>query len=350
MIAADTSAPDAQPRPDPVLCVGPRIDDEHNGPSCGRLIDPTYAASRALGIERWCPGRNPCSLCAGIGESNRRAGRRARALDRARLPLKHRGWSFDNMELQRDEHTGDFMRRLRDSAHRTLGVLRCNAEAVHAVEQWSYGSLFLHGGVGTSKTTLAAAITERLAVPVEGGYVERTDDELRQIWKREDIEDYRRRARCLVQTKRHDVQYIDEHELMSRVSLGWSGDKDPLLQVTLAPMLVLDDLGSELDASLTRKKTVAQAFEQLIGRRYDDNLPIVITSNLSWGELTSEYVYGRRVADRLREMVEGNHWELRGPSWRNPPPREEAREPGRVVDRKTAASGDRQPALFGGDG
>ena len=70
--------------------------------------------------------------------------------------------------------------------------------------------------------------------------------------------------------------------------------------------LGLDDLGVEASTPWAR----AELF-QIVNERYDRDLPIIGTSNLSFDELESESLLGRRVTSRLREMC-GRAIEMRG--------------------------------------
>jgi DNA replication protein DnaC len=88
---------------------------------------------------------------------------------------------------------------------------------------------------------------------------------------------------------------------------------------------------------------VAKAIERLVSFRYEHNLRTMFTSNLPWSEVTEGRAYGRRVADRLNQLCQGVAWDMRGPSWRNPPEVEERGRPV-AVDRKAVAS-DPQLAL-----
>jgi len=320
-------------KPEPIDCVG----------GCGKQIE--WVPRKSFFVR----GTNPCQHCASLERLVKRENVRAIALDRAKLPPKLRGWSLDRLMLQEaDEHPGDFMKRCRHTGNRPFGVLRANANAISELKDWTGGgSAFLFGAVGCGKSTIAAAIAERLAVPADEGYRDRTDAELEAHFgdKWERIPKSRRRVRVLHQAR--DVLFIDEAELMARVRLSWSGDRDPLKKVSAVGVLFLDDLGTEIAGKSEKAREVTvKAIERLISYRYDNELPTFITSNLDWEYVTeTERPYGRRVASRLSEMVGGNYWHLRGPDWRNPPkPEAKRRRP--QQDRKARASG--EPDLFGG--
>lgn len=312
---------------------------------CGKLIDPVWRTSPRTGRQHWVCGRNPCDHCRAVAEVTERQARKQHALDRAKLPPKLQGWGFARMELQpEDEHPGDFIRRLSASMRRQLGVLNVNAEPVSELRHWldhRDSSVYLYGPAGTGKSTLAAAVVNHLATPVDQGWRERTEAELVEVFGDlvDNVPASRRRVRVLSESV--DVLYIDEGELMARVRNAWSGDKDPLKRVSQVGLLVLDDLGTELLASSDRTRPkVVQAFERLVAYRYDHGLPMLITSNLPWTQIVDEHAYGRRVASRLSEMVGLDAWRIRGPDWRRPPQAEPGPAPTPQLDRKAAAAGD----------
>ena len=75
-------------------------------------------------------------------------------------------------------------------------------------------------------------------------------------------------------------------------------------------LVVLDDLGAEKVTDWVREKLYS-----IIGYRYENQKPTIITTNYSPAELTERI--GERITDRLREMcivvkVEGKSWRARG--------------------------------------
>ena len=71
-----------------------------------------------------------------------------------------------------------------------------------------------------------------------------------------------------------------------------------LEMVKKAEFLVLDDLGAEKETEF-----VIETLYQIINSRYNDMLPIVITSNITIAEIAE--IFGVRTASRLREMCRG---------------------------------------------
>lgn len=74
----------------------------------------------------------------------------------------------------------------------------------------------------------------------------------------------------------------------------------------LAPFLVLDDLGTEKLSDWVQEKLYA-----ILDWRYGQELPTLVTSNLTLAELASHYrAHGPRLASRIAGM--GEEVELRG--------------------------------------
>lgn len=71
---------------------------------------------------------------------------------------------------------------------------------------------------------------------------------------------------------------------------------DAINHSLVAPLLVLDDVGSGKMSDYAREQT-----NILINNRYSKNLSTIITSNLSLDELASDELLGRRVVSRIRD-------------------------------------------------
>ena len=79
--------------------------------------------------------------------------------------------------------------------------------------------------------------------------------------------------------------------------------------------LLIDDVGEE-PREASHYGNGILLFPLIVERRYDAQLPIIITTNLRFpkgGEKSVESVYGERVADRLKEMC--NVFILKGNSY-----------------------------------
>ena len=307
-------------QPDPLPCPG----------ECGVMI-PWVSRTTRLGAQIWVRGNTPCPRCKSVAARSDLEQRRARAIEHSGMPPKLRGWSLARHTLQgAQESPEDFHRRCRCQGM-LLGVSRLNAPAYRAlllwVEEMGRQSLYLHGPVGTGKSTFAAAAVAALLEPREESSRRRTDEELEDHFGDNwvNVPESRRWVRTMA--PQVDALYIDEPELMARVRLSWSGDKDPLKRVASVRLLILDDMGLELQAATgDRRIQVASALERLIDYRYKHHLPMLITSNLPWEDVVDAHRFGRRVGDRLAEMVDGNHWAVLGGSWRRTTMRAAARE------------------------
>lgn len=94
--------------------------------------------------------------------------------------------------------------------------------------------------------------------------------------------------------------FITAPELLQKIRNGFEDGKNEsyLSAAKAVELLVLDDLGSE--------KCTEWGTEQifvLINHRYENNLPLILTTNLSVGELEDRF--GERAVSRLIEMVDG---------------------------------------------
>lgn len=165
-------------------------------------------------------------------------------------------------------------------------------------------SLLLYGGrPGTGKTTTVRAII-RMAKELRGSFAFAGIDRLQMQLQR-----------CLTDTERRE---FERRETAVKVPTYYTAlDIARLFQATdpqerqkdrakyngLADcyFLAVDDMGTEP----TRVSDYGNEFlplVELISRRYDKQLPTIITSNLG-GDAIAER-YGERIADRLREMCE----------------------------------------------
>lgn len=87
-----------------------------------------------------------------------------------------------------------------------------------------------------------------------------------------------------------------------------AGQRDVVAEYAEAPALVLDDLGKE-----RFNAWVAEKFYDLANRRYENDLPLVITSNVHpdelaalWSRADLDESMGKAIVRRLLEMAEGN--------------------------------------------
>lgn len=125
--------------------------------------------------------------------------------------------------------------------------------------------LYIHGGVGTGKTHMAYAILKKFnEIHRHGGLFFNTTELLRDI--KDDF----------------DRPYADKNKLCERLMESKS-------------VVFLDDIGAEKASDF-----VQETFYMLINKKYNDNVPMIFTSNKSIKELADHI--GERIASRLVEM------------------------------------------------
>jgi len=283
--------------------------------------EPDPARRHHLHVEaRWFrPPVNPCSRCKPAHERREATEATRRRQGLAGVPPRLRGYRLDNVRVQgTDEDPGIFAADVLGQRD-VIGVTLANWRTFQAVRGWkpTAGGLYLEGHVGTGKSLLAAALVTRLLVVEEAQRIEYDDAEIANIHGWDNVEAVRRAKRDFYfrQTPPRQPLLITETELMRRVHLSWSGDKDPLKRVSDADVLVLDDLGVE-----GTHERVASSIERLICYRYDHKRPTFLTSNVPWEEIVDGKAprYGARVASRMHQMITEVHV-LGGLDWRNPP-------------------------------
>jgi DNA replication protein DnaC len=323
--------------------------------SCGAVLRWTWWGGRGPIPGRWCrPASDPCDRCRARREADeareevrRRVGKRG-----AQLPRRCQRHTWARTVHQRaDEDLGAWVRHVLSLEAPTIGIGHGLAEEARTISSWvpSDGGLYVHGPVGTGKSLwVGARLRDLLA---ETTTAERVELSLSDLVDRGLSVD---RAQAYIDAGRHvairpgglyqRALWIDEAELVERVSLGWSGDRDPLKRVSETPLLVLDDLGSQAMTHREGKRAqlVRDSVARLVSYRWEHDLTTVYTSNLPPPALRD--VYGERTADRLAQAVStvvqlpGLGMDTSGAaySWRKPPPVKPWERPER--DRKTQAA------------
>lgn len=148
-----------------------------------------------------------------------------------------------------------------------------------AAEEKGIG-LNLVGSYGTGKTHLAAAITL-----------------------------------YLIKEKRIGVKFGTVTTLLSQIRNTFEQqsketEREVISKLINARLLVLDDLGKEKPT-----EWVEQTVYEIINARYENNKPIIVTTNISFKDLNRLYgKNGPAIFDRLAEMTKVV--KLDGPSWR----------------------------------
>lgn len=267
---------------------------------------------------RWCPPPALCLDCRATvqqADADRSAQERQR---QAQIPARYRGLRLTREGMTRQqigESDADFRARVR-AATGTIGVGETNAQAWVAIARWKPSpgqGLWIEGPVGTGKTLAAAAIAARLLGETRPAIsLEISEEELRERWG-----DRWEAARHTSAGRRVDpgstgwgVLWTDERDLVERQELASTLDRDPKRQVADAPLLVYDDLGSELGATHKRADYARDLLTRLVRYRYDRRLPWIVTSNLSIDQLGDPATGKRpgagldeRTVDRIREMT-----------------------------------------------
>lgn len=224
---------------------------------------------------------------------------------KARIPPKYRALRLDDpgeggaLWLPDDVEMAEVYTERQSDPHRLI-VCGQNSHVVRVMRRWKrtvidglthYGASFvLHGPVGTGKTALLAAFINR------------------QIWAR---------VSCL---------WLTEADLLASQQRPRPGQANPaerwLEEACRVPVLALDELGADVKPHGTRRwereSPAAQLVEQVVRARYEKNLPVFFTTNLSTKQVAE--VYGQRLFSRLAEMTNGAFLELGGYSWRTGKP------------------------------
>lgn len=123
--------------------------------------------------------------------------------------------------------------------------------------------IILMGGAGTGKTHLASAI-----------------------------------ANYLMHESLVPVKFGTFANLLDKMKLAFHTDKDVVNQLSNVSMLIIDDLGKEKYTEWAQ-----QVLFQVIDNRYNNELPLIITTNLRPEELRERF--GEPIVSRLMEMCYG---------------------------------------------
>ncbi|MFA5897997.1 MAG: ATP-binding protein [Hyphomicrobium sp.] len=220
------------------------------------------------------------AACQSCGEKNegRLADERARMAEED----KRRREEFEEFERQKIPRaiSGVVGRKYLEC---TLDTFRAASQgqrdALAAAKEFSSspsGFLFLHGKPGVGKTHLAVGIFRDHAKTLRSRYREGMPERDR---------DYFSEA---------DFWTVPELLLHLRSQIGNDvGEEEAIAPLLKSKLLILDDLGAEKMTDWVR-----QAFYVVISRRERDELPTVITSNLSLGEIEAR-IGDERITSRI---------------------------------------------------
>uniref|UniRef100_A0A6H1ZZX6 Putative IstB domain protein ATP-binding protein n=1 Tax=viral metagenome TaxID=1070528 RepID=A0A6H1ZZX6_9ZZZZ len=120
---------------------------------------------------------------------------------------------------------------------------------------------------------------------------------------------------------RTPVYYITEQDILGKIRATYSktndgNEYDIVEYLGSVPLLIVDDIGKE---EIADPRFVQRVWFDLINKRYNNLMPIVITANKDNKELAKHLGSDRNneaAFDRLYEMLGGIFWENTGESYR----------------------------------
>ena len=161
-----------------------------------------------------------------------------------------------------------------------------NPKITRSVEALNPGSAkvinVLSGGTGVGKTTAAGIWFMEKVVQAASPQLDREYVENWTVWTPETGLYFAH------------VPLMLESRILSRISNYDQGEID---RVTLAEVLVIDDLGTEY---LDKNGFLSSFLDEIVNVRYKEQLPTAITTNLDSTAFADRY--GERVVDRIREF------------------------------------------------
>ena len=181
---------------------------------------------------------------------------RIRELENAGIMKRYRNVTFESIEKRGLPDNEDIRKNyeiVKEYATRNM--------------QWNLDhgfGLILAGNYGTMKTTMAVAVLQHFLKEGRSGLLV---------------------PMCSLIDNLYTMRSLNREE--------WARYE---LRIRSIPLLVIDDLGSEN----TDQSWVLSKVDSIITERYNTMLPIIVTTNLSKGEL--EGTYSGRIMDRLRNI------------------------------------------------
>lgn len=175
------------------------------------------------------------------------------------MPIRLKGYTFSNFKVTKDNQKQ---------------WLKAQEYAQNCLKNNTYSSLFIAGKVGVGKTHLASSI-----------------------------------ANIFIQAER-PVIFGTLINLLGQIKDSYKNDSetegDIIHKYSTIPLLIIDDLGKEKPSEWTLEKLFT-----IINNRYENNLPVVITTNYNRAQLTERLSNGNNdiiaesIISRLYAMCNG---------------------------------------------
>lgn len=246
-----------------------RISDE-KCPECGAFIKYGYIAILNKEFRVECPciaekrqKERESNIASGVGVI------RSAMREYSGMKTKQRSFFLDKIkprEGQQEAYNAaiSFVKRFSEN-HHTNGIL-------------------LSGGVGSGKTFLSAAVANAVID------MSRISDD-----------DAERAGKGITDRKYTPVRFTSTVELLEQLKATYNAGSGAETAQNItdrlkkAPLLVLDDMGAEKPS-----EWVSERLFEIVDYRYNEELPVIITTNATPQELKQKI--GERSFDRLREM------------------------------------------------
>ena len=242
-------------------------------PECGKPI--RYETVEIFGQKRTYEIKCECVVAKEKRECEERQARGMKNYRMSRLYgigllTRHRGMTFEAFAPRKEQQAAyDACKAYSDMFSKAIQT-----------------GLMLAGQAGCGKTHLAVAIAIEIAKRKPLPNWDKTSFERYADDKPENFADH-----C-------GIQFIPTAELLNRIKKTYDNheDTDEIIdKYKKTQLLILDDLGAERETDWA----LEQLYE-IIDYRYNELLPLIVTTNLTASELTA--ALGDRTSDRLRSM------------------------------------------------